>query len=370
MFLPVPTTLRDGAAAGILRQAGTAAHMRSMTTSRQPAGIPIGGQFAATAHAEPGITLSPGASTAEVIETLQRYDADTRARQRELRDAAYQIDTERGKVGAALAAIELRQAYPAAAVIRFIRIGHRTGGVAVDPDIRDGYDRKLYHDPYGSIMSLPEDQRRPLEKAMSHLSDISDDDLESQGIRRVKRPQGYIHELNLDAALALATPRQPDKGSNLLDLTGLPTGSERTLTPAEHGLPGVETLTLKNLRPGALDHNVFSMTFTLPAEANIRDLYDFDGRNREDARWAAHHAASEHLRYRDLPETELNGLPGDFLELDAEGNITVTQHDYFKPNDAIDPDDLKSWAEDLRQLTDKGFRNRLERAITERYNED
>lgn len=36
-----------------------AAHMSSMTISRQPHGIPVGGQFAPTTHPEPGLTLDP-----------------------------------------------------------------------------------------------------------------------------------------------------------------------------------------------------------------------------------------------------------------------------------------------------------------------
>jgi hypothetical protein len=38
-----------------------------MTTvpTRQPQGIPVGGQFAATTHSEPQITLPPGSVTAE-----------------------------------------------------------------------------------------------------------------------------------------------------------------------------------------------------------------------------------------------------------------------------------------------------------------
>lgn len=56
------------------------------TTTRQPKDIPVGGQFAAASHSEPGVTLSPTPDRAELISSLEQYDTDTRAQQRELRE--------------------------------------------------------------------------------------------------------------------------------------------------------------------------------------------------------------------------------------------------------------------------------------------
>lgn len=110
---------------------------------------------------------------------------------------------------------------------------------------------------------------------MSHLSDVRNNDLEYQGIKRITRPQGTVHELNLDNALALAAKRSaPHEANAHLSLSTLAAGEARTLGAGEHGLPDVDTLTITTLGPGRKlkDRNVISFTYTLPAAANIRDL--------------------------------------------------------------------------------------------------
>lgn len=45
------------------------------TQARQPAGVPTGGQFAATARAESGITLTPDRAAAQAAATTHRRPA-------------------------------------------------------------------------------------------------------------------------------------------------------------------------------------------------------------------------------------------------------------------------------------------------------
>lgn len=346
-----------------------------MTTSRQPKGIPVGGQFAATAHSEAGVTLTRQAQTrAELVALLEQGDAHAKAKRQELREAEKGIDQEHGKIGAALAALKLKKVFPAAETVQFDRIPTWGTGVAVNPRLMSADNSLLYpKNPWETLMDAPDHQRKDLEAALSYLSSVADDDLEAQGIRAVIRPQGAVYELNLENALTLAAERASvhPAGPAPANLSTPAVGEERTLGAGEHGLPGVETLTIANLGPGKkfTDRNVISMTYTLPAEANIRDLYDFDDRSRTEAYWAARHAVADLLGCKEFPEFELNGLPGDGISLDGEGNVTFRQHDYFRPGASIDPEDLRSWTDDLRQFSEPAARARLETAITERYNE-
>lgn len=86
-----------------------------MSITRQPQGIPVGGQFAATAHAEPQITLPAGSSSAE--EFVRERDA-----LRERRDAAkeYAGDLDRlaQRIAIRGAASTILTEYPDAATLR------------------------------------------------------------------------------------------------------------------------------------------------------------------------------------------------------------------------------------------------------------
>lgn len=348
--------------------------MVGMTTSRQPKGIPVGGQFAAHAHQESGVALAAGTpSRAELIDTLQQFDADTRAQKRALQEASLEVDKNRGAVGAALAALELKKAFPTAGAIRFDRIATGGQGIAVNPEVLEDDGTRLYRNgPFDSMLNVPDSFRQPLERALSHISSVRDEDLKAQGFRKVELPRGTAYELNFENALTLAAarglPAAPLDRKQALDLSTLGQGEARTLTADQHGLPDVETLTITNQgqSPVLPDRNIISLKFTLPESANIRELYDFDDRSRQGAHWEAAGAVSDLLGY---PAKQLNGLPADEVALDKAGNVIVLLHEFFRPNDSIDPEDLVSWSEDLRQFSEPGARSRLEDAITERYNE-
>lgn len=88
-----------------------------MTTvpARQPQGIPVGGQFAATTHAEPQITLPAGAASAE--EFVAQRDA-IRERRDQAQEHAAALDRIAQRVAVRGVASALLTAYPDAATLR------------------------------------------------------------------------------------------------------------------------------------------------------------------------------------------------------------------------------------------------------------
>lgn len=171
-----------------------------------------------------------------------------------------------------------------------------------------------------------------------------------------------------------------------LDFSTLPAGDSRTIAHEVHGLEGIDTLTVKNLGPfpasaavlfkepgtGAVDAtpaNRVALTVTLPAEANLAELYEMDDWNRRGAREAAQHVIHDHLGLTPGPYNRpIPGLPSDSATLDEEGNLSVTFHESMHAT-AIDPEDLESWTEPYREFSEKESRWRLQEAIAESYNE-
>jgi hypothetical protein len=94
-------------------------------TARQPAGIPAGGQFAATAHAEPGITLASTAVTPAAQKEL--IDALSEKRQ-EMDRLQGQMDLM--NIDAAIGSI--RRYYPDAARLQVDRAKHGWTGQPLD----------------------------------------------------------------------------------------------------------------------------------------------------------------------------------------------------------------------------------------------
>lgn len=172
-----------------------------------------------------------------------------------------------------------------------------------------------------------------------------------------------------------------------LHLTSLPVGESRTITPAIHGFEGIDAITVKNIGlPPQASAVVFvepasgssvpaspgtraELTVTLPAAANIAELYDEDWSSRG-ARAAAQHVVEEHLGLTGPYASQVPGLPADTASLDNDGNLSFTFHESFGTTDgAIDPDDLESWMEPYQEFSDPQARGRLQEAIAERYNE-
>jgi hypothetical protein len=108
---------------------------------------------------------------------------------------------------------------------------------------------------------------------------------------------------------------------------------------------------------------------TLPAEANLAELYEMDDWNRRGARETAQHVIHDHLGLNPGPYNRpIPGLPSDTATLDEEGNLSVTFHESMHAS-AIDPEDLESWTEPYREFSEKESRRRLQEAIAESYND-
>lgn len=169
-----------------------------------------------------------------------------------------------------------------------------------------------------------------------------------------------------------------------LDLSTLAPGHSRILTPATHGLEGIDTVTLTNHGPDAPPAAVvflepaavtpapktrITLSVKLPEEANIAELYEFDDWSRRGARGAALSAVEEHLGLstRDHPR-RASPLPEDTVDLDQEGNLSFEYHESVPGH--IDPEDFASWMSGYADFSDPLFRQRLQDVITERYNEE
>ncbi|QOT19521.1 hypothetical protein [Paenarthrobacter sp. YJN-5] len=86
-----------------------------MTTARQPQGIPTGGQFAATTHSEPQITLPAGSTSIE--EFVAQRDA-VRERRDDARDDYDGLDILAQRLSARGVAASILAKYPTAATLR------------------------------------------------------------------------------------------------------------------------------------------------------------------------------------------------------------------------------------------------------------
>lgn len=176
---------------------------------------------------------------------------------------------------------------------------------------------------------------------------------------------------------------QPMTLQQALDLSTLSPGQSRTLTPATHGLPGIDTITLANagsdvppaavlfLEPAATAQapaTRISLDVTLPEDANIAELYEFDDWSRRGARAAALSAVEEHLGITSPDYSRPPGpLPEDTADLDQDGNLSFRYHESIREGH-IDPEDLASWMSGYADFSDKLFRQRLQDDIAERYN--
>ena len=87
----------------------------STSTARQPKGVPVGGQFAATTHAEPQITLPAGSSSVE--DFVARRDA-VRERRDEAHEQHEALDQLSQRLSVIGVAASILTKYPDAATLR------------------------------------------------------------------------------------------------------------------------------------------------------------------------------------------------------------------------------------------------------------
>lgn len=113
-----------------------------MTSTRQPAGIPAGGQFAPAAHAEPELSLTPAAAAGYDPERQARVRQAISERAEAMRQAAAELDLLHldGAVGCAL------RDFPDATELRLV-YQHNQAGMLLDGmkpvSLRDREGREL-----------------------------------------------------------------------------------------------------------------------------------------------------------------------------------------------------------------------------------
>jgi hypothetical protein len=178
----------------------------------------------------------------------------------------------------------------------------------------------------------------------------------------------------------------PMTRAQALDLSTLIPGRTRTIGPDVHGIPGIDTITLTDkgplrqpamplfIEPSAAarvapDKRLLEMHYTLPADANIRDLYEFDDWSYRRARQAAQSGLEEAAGLEPKPwPSPASHIPDSTVQLDGDGNIAFTAYETFADGDAIDPEDFDSWASEYSGYTDPRTRQRLGTLIQDSYN--
>jgi hypothetical protein len=171
-----------------------------------------------------------------------------------------------------------------------------------------------------------------------------------------------------------------------LDPSTLAPGQPRIISADVHGIEGIDTITLTDkgplLQPAtplfiepsaaariAPDKRLLEMRYTLPAAANIRDLYEFDDWSYRRARQAAQRGIEEAAGLGPKPwPAPASPLPDTEAHLDEDGNISFTAYETFAAGSTINPDVFDSWASEYSRYTDPKTRQRLGALIQNNYN--
>jgi hypothetical protein len=152
----------------------------STNTTRQPAGIPAGGQFAATAHAEPEVSLAPAAATGYDPERQARVRQAISARTEAMRQAAAELELLQldGAIGCAL------RDFPEATELR-LNYEHSQAGILLEGmkpvSLRDRDGRELTGGTLGGF-AYRQSNTEPGPTLANHVRSIS------HGFFNAKRP--------------------------------------------------------------------------------------------------------------------------------------------------------------------------------------
>lgn len=169
-----------------------------------------------------------------------------------------------------------------------------------------------------------------------------------------------------------------------LDLSTLTPGQPRIISAAVHGIDGIDTITLTDrgplrqpstplfIEPSAAapaESRLLEMRYTLPAEANIKDLYEFDDWSYRGARHAAQAGIEDLAGLGSKPwSSPASHIPDTTVDLDDDGNVSFTTYETFAQGSTIDPDDFESWAAEYSGYTDPQTRSELATRIQDSYN--
>ncbi|MET4144147.1 hypothetical protein [Arthrobacter sp. UYCo732] len=171
-----------------------------------------------------------------------------------------------------------------------------------------------------------------------------------------------------------------------LDLSTLVPGQPRTIGRDVHGIDGIDTITLTGkgplrkpsvplfIEPSAAarvapEKHLLELRYTLPAEANLRELYEFDDWSYRRARQAAHSGIEDFADLGPKPwPAPPSLLPDTKVELDDAGDLAFTTYETYAEGASIDPDDFASWASEFSGYTDPATRRELATRIQDSYN--
>ncbi|ACL41917.1 hypothetical protein Achl_3966 (plasmid) [Pseudarthrobacter chlorophenolicus A6] len=186
-----------------------------------------------------------------------------------------------------------------------------------------------------------------------------------------------------EPSVSLDTPLTREQA---LDLSTLVPGESRTIGRDVHGIDGIETITLTDkgplrkpsvplfIEPSAAarvapENHLFELRYTLPAEANLKPLYEFDDWSYRRARRAAQAGIEDLAGLGPKPwPTPGSHLPETTVELDEEGDLAFTTYETYPQGGAIDHEDFESWASEYSGYTDPKTRQELALRIQDSYN--
>lgn len=170
-----------------------------------------------------------------------------------------------------------------------------------------------------------------------------------------------------------------------LDLSTLVPGQPRTIGHDIHGIDGIDTITLTGKGPlrkpsvplfiepsaearVAPENHLLELRYTLPAEANLKALYEFDDWSYRLARQAAQSGIEDLAGLGPKPwPTPGSHLPDTRVEVDEDGNVAFTTYETYPEGSTIDPEDFESWASEYSGYTDPRTRQELGGRIQDSY---
>lgn len=173
----------------------------------------------------------------------------------------------------------------------------------------------------------------------------------------------------------------PQSREQALDLSTLVPGKARTIGFDIHGIVGIDTITLTGKGPlrresvplfiepsasarVAPEEHLLEVRYTLPPEANVKALYEFDDWSYRRARRAAQSGIEDLAGLSSQPGSH---LPETTVDLDEEGDLTFTTFKTYAEGSAIAPDSFDSWASGLSGYTEPKTRGELASRIQDHY---
>lgn len=204
----------------------------------------------------------------------------------------------------------------------------------------------------------------------------------------IRKPQGipaggqFAPLTHSEPSVCLDAPLTRDQA---LDLSTLVPGQPRVIGRDVHGIEGIDTITLTGKGPlrkpsvplfiepsaatrTASEKHLLEMRYTLPAEANLKALYEFDDWSYRRARQAAQSGIEDLAGLGPKPwQAPASHLPDTKVELDEDGNVAFTTYETYAEDSAIDPEDFDSWASEYSGYTDPKTRQELAGRIHDSY---